>query len=77
MLQIIKSVDEIVLNALDLTIEKVVLKGDKQFEASKTELSTEEETAKLKFPSPISPGSYGLEIVFKGEINDKMKGLYR
>lgn len=77
MLQVIKCTNEVVLNALDLSIEKVVLKGTKELVPSKTELCTEEETATIKFPTCISPGDYTLEMEFKGEINDKMKGLYR
>lgn len=73
-----KCTTDIVLNAVDLSIEKVVLKGNnKELVPSKTELCAEEETATIKFPSCINPGDYTLEIEFKGEINDKMKGLYR
>lgn len=72
-----KPTDEIVLNALDLTIDSVSLNGDKKLTPKEVALSTEDETATFRFESPLPPGSYGLGIAFKGEINDKMKGLYR
>lgn len=76
-IEVVKPTDEIVLNALDLTIDSVALIGDEKLTPTGTKLSTEDETVTFKFGSPISLGSYSLDLAFKGEINDKMKGLYR
>ncbi|KAJ8981072.1 hypothetical protein NQ317_007209 [Molorchus minor] len=74
---VVKPTDEVVLNAVDLTLESAVLKGDKELKPIEIRLCSEEETATFKFPSAIDPGVYSLDIAFTGEINDKMKGLYR
>lgn len=76
-IEVVKSAEEIVLNALDLELNSVLLKGDKEITPASVQLCVEEETAVFKFGSPIAPGTYSLNIAFKGEINDKMKGLYR
>ncbi|VEN47672.1 unnamed protein product [Callosobruchus maculatus] len=76
-IEITKPTDEIVLNALDLTFGEVELKGDKVLTPSKVQMSSECETATIKFASSVAPGPYELNIDFQGEINDKMKGLYR
>ncbi|KAJ8958114.1 hypothetical protein NQ318_006043 [Aromia moschata] len=76
-LKVVKPTDEIVLNALDLNLDSVVLRGDKELTPTEIKQCTEEETARFSFASSIASGSYHLDIAFKGEINDKMKGLYR
>lgn len=45
--------------------------------AKKTEVSVEKETAEMLFERTIPVGTHALSIQFTGEINDKMKGLYR
>ncbi|KAJ8924872.1 hypothetical protein NQ315_001027 [Exocentrus adspersus] len=76
-IEVVKPTAEIVLNALDLTIDSAALDGDKKLTPSQIKLSAEDETATFKFDGDVSPGPYSLDIAFKGEINDKMKGLYR
>ncbi|XP_056647683.1 puromycin-sensitive aminopeptidase [Diorhabda sublineata] len=76
-IEVLTNTDTIVLNALDLKLHEVTLKDDKSLKPGQVTLCTEEETAILKFPSQITPGSYILDIYFTGEINEKMKGLYR
>lgn len=44
---------------------------------TKIELCADEETAHFKFNDALPVGLADLDIAFKGEINDKMKGLYR
>ncbi|CAH1959838.1 unnamed protein product [Acanthoscelides obtectus] len=75
--QVVEPTDEIVLNALDLTFDKAELKGDKVLTSSEVQLSSKCETATIKFASMLAPGPYELNIDFQGELNDKMKGLYR
>ncbi|XP_072390827.1 puromycin-sensitive aminopeptidase [Diabrotica undecimpunctata] len=76
-IEVVSNTDTVVLNALDLKLNEVTLKGDKSLKPGQVELCAEEEIATLKFPSLVTPGSYILDIAFTGEINDKMKGLYR
>ena len=75
-----KSTNRIVLNALDLIIKKAILHGDgtpPQQKAATVNLSGEDETAEFLFDDALALGVYNLSIDFDGEINDKMKGLYR
>ncbi|KAL1518164.1 hypothetical protein ABEB36_001830 [Hypothenemus hampei] len=76
-IEIQESTDEIQLNALDLNIDSVKVIGDKVFIPKTVTLSQSDETATFKFDTHIGPGHYTSDIVFNGEINDKMKGLYR
>lgn len=43
----------------------------------KTTVSVEDETAEFQFSQALPLGNHSLNINFTGEINDKMKGLYR
>lgn len=74
-----KEVNEIVLNAVDIETKKISLQGSTEelLTPKKIDSSVEDETLKLTFDSSLKPGSYTLNIVFTGELNDKLKGLYR
>jgi puromycin-sensitive aminopeptidase len=71
-------VQEIVLNAADLTIlearlddgRRKTLKGTATIEAAT-------ERARLQFPETIVPGNWSLGIRFTGLLNDKLHGFYR
>ncbi|CAG9771129.1 unnamed protein product [Ceutorhynchus assimilis] len=76
-IEVVKSTDEIVLNSLELVIDNAQVKGDKVFIPKDIQVSHSDETVTFKFDTHIAPGSYSLDIVFNGEINEKMKGLYR
>lgn len=74
--------NEIVVNALDLDLKNVKLVyNDGRSEAAKipseVQLNTGDETATIKFQQPLPIGEATLLCEFTGEINDKMKGLYR
>ena len=45
--------------------------------SSDIEYKADDETVTFKFPHPLPVGNAQLEIVFVGELNDKMKGFYR
>ncbi|XP_024886627.1 puromycin-sensitive aminopeptidase isoform X1 [Temnothorax curvispinosus] len=79
-LNVENSTDTIVLNSLEINIKSATFNGNdgKTIAAEKIELSASEETAMLVFPEALPSGKSGyLNIEFVGEINDKMKGLYR
>lgn len=70
--------DKIVLNALDLVIkETTVVNKCTALTPKSVNLSAEDETAEFVFEKPLDVGLYEMDITFDGEINDKMKGLYR
>lgn len=68
------------MNALDLTIKKATVRmnDDSSLQTSEgISFSTDNETATLKFPKELPVGDGVLDIVFAGNLNDKMKGFYR
>ncbi|XP_050301023.1 puromycin-sensitive aminopeptidase [Anthonomus grandis grandis] len=76
-IEVLESTDEIILNALELNIESVQVKGDKIFIPKEIQVIQSDETVHFKFDTHIAPGVYTLDVVFNGEINNKMRGLYR
>lgn len=71
--------NKIVLNAVDLSVSSAVIKyeGQPDSTASSIDFSTEEETVTFTFPDDLPIGECTLDLVFKGNLNDKMKGFYR
>ena len=68
---------EVVLNALELEIDKVsATRGGKSLEA-RIELEGPRERAHFKFPSALETGDWKLHINFRGILNDKLHGFYR
>ncbi|XP_075978540.1 puromycin-sensitive aminopeptidase [Anticarsia gemmatalis] len=77
---IVNATSEIVLNCLDLELSNVKLQyadGSSALIPSEVRLSTADETATIIFDKPLNEGEATLHCEFNGEINDKMKGLYR
>lgn len=76
--QVKEPTDTIVLNCVDLNVDKVVVNhsGTNQEPVSAT-VANDVETLTLKFSSPVPAGKAFLSLEFTGEMNDKMKGLYR
>ncbi|XP_041473760.1 puromycin-sensitive aminopeptidase-like [Lytechinus variegatus] len=76
--QVKSDVDTVVVNCLDIEIQKAVYTSNGQEVSSASiDYSKENETATIKFPSNIAVGSGDLALEFTGELNDKMKGFYR
>jgi puromycin-sensitive aminopeptidase len=68
---------DVVLNALEIEIDKVSAeRGGKTIEG-KVELEGPRERAHLRFPAPLEVGDWNLHIVFRGILNDKLHGFYR
>ncbi|XP_055688287.1 puromycin-sensitive aminopeptidase [Lutzomyia longipalpis] len=78
-IQVRQSTDQIVLNALDVAIQKatVSIGGNAEKTAKDITFSVDHETATLQFDSPLPLGDGVLYMEFSGELNDKMKGFYR
>jgi len=70
-------VDQVICNALDMTVDSgVVIVGDQEF-IGKTELNKEDEKLTLKLDKPLSPGEAVIKFKYVGNLNDQMKGFYR
>ncbi|XP_060534804.1 puromycin-sensitive aminopeptidase [Cylas formicarius] len=76
-IEVVQATNEILLNALDLKVASAGVKGDKLYVPKDVQLTPSDETLSLKFDTHIAPGFYTLNLVFEGELGDKMKGLYR
>ncbi|KZC12138.1 Puromycin-sensitive aminopeptidase [Dufourea novaeangliae] len=75
-----KSTDTVVLNSIDIDIKSVVFNGNdgNVISTKNIDISASEETATFIFNEKLPIGRSGhLKLEFEGEINDKMKGLYR
>ncbi|XP_033222097.1 puromycin-sensitive aminopeptidase-like isoform X2 [Belonocnema kinseyi] len=74
------STNEVTLNSVDINIKHVTFHNANGNIISSTEIvmNPTEETAKILFPETLPIGKIGyLHLEFQGEINDKLKGLYR
>ena len=71
-------VDEIVLNAADLTIGEVTIQDDRgSILRGTARLEVEAERACLVFPQSLDPGSWRLCLSFQGVLSEKLRGFYR
>ncbi len=66
----------IILNALELTIERCRLREREQWRTIDFSVDAAKETLTLKLPEPQS-GRIVVRIDYQGSINDKMSGFYR
>ncbi|KAL0270641.1 UNVERIFIED_CONTAM: hypothetical protein PYX00_007987 [Menopon gallinae] len=70
--------DTIVLNCVDLYIDKVSISySGKNYEPVSATIANDVETLTVKFREQVPVGKAFLNFEFTGEMNDKMKGLYR
>ncbi len=76
-IEVREPVQEIQLNALELTIDEVTLSRNGQSISGKAELDAVSERAILGFDRKIEPGKWSLRIRFRGILNDKLHGFYR
>jgi len=72
-----ESVDELVLHALDLEIDRIWLERDGQRIEAAATLSPETETVEIALAEAAGPGAWVLHSEFRGELNDKLVGFYR
>lgn len=74
-----KPTSKIILNAFELSIEKVkyISSSSQDIVCNRIELSETDETASFHFDSELPTGSGQLHVTFTGILNDKMKGFYR
>src|ERR1700722_11996118 len=72
-----EATDNVVLNALELEIDKVTAERGGKSLSAKAEMEPATERAHLRFTEKLSPGEWTLEIAFRGILNDKLHGFYR
>lgn len=77
-IEVLTSVEEIVLNAAELSIDEVHLISPigEQFDVIH-ELDATKERLVLRSSELINPGTWTLHVEFRGELNDKLRGFYR
>ena len=78
-IEIKEETQRVVLNVKNLELLTAEYKSSKgeALIATGIEINPKEERANINFPSALKPGTGDLHIVFKGVLNDKMKGFYR
>lgn len=72
-----KASKTLVLHASGLTIDRVSVRSAVGELAGTHRFSPKSETVTLTFPRALPKGSGTLQIVFSGQIQEKMRGLYR
>ena len=72
------AVREIVLNAVELAVDEAVAVDGRGHEQRATvSLDEAAERCRLAFAEPLAAGSGRLRLVFRGTLNDKLRGFYR
>src|ERR1700675_1580331 len=72
-----EATDDVVLNALELEIDKVTAERGGKSLTAKAEPEPAKERGHLKFAETLTPGEWTLKIAFRGILNDKLHGFYR
>jgi puromycin-sensitive aminopeptidase len=77
-LTIAEPVTEIVLNAVELVVdEAVVVDGRGHEQRATVTLDESAERCRLAVAQPLATGEGRLRLVFRGTLNDKLRGFYR
>jgi puromycin-sensitive aminopeptidase len=68
---------EVVLNADELEIYEATLENGANKRTARIHLEPETERCRLSLPEPLEPGTWRIRLVFRGTLNDKLRGFYR
>ncbi len=74
--EIAKATNAIVLNAVDLTFERVVITQNGATQEAKVSFDPKAEMATLTVEKPLAAGPAQIEITFSGKLNDQLRGFY-
>jgi puromycin-sensitive aminopeptidase len=78
LVQVQEPVRQIILNAAELELKSVSIKGSSSTTIQgEAVLDAENEQATLKFAQELNPGRWELQLTFSGILNDKLHGFYR
>ena len=73
-----ESVSEIVVNAVELAVDEAsVVDARGREQRATVTLDEAAERCRLAFAEPLAGGAGTLRIVFRGTLNDKLRGFYR
>jgi puromycin-sensitive aminopeptidase len=76
-IRILEPVDQIVVNAAELDFHDVALSSGSGPIAVVDVIHDERERATLMLEQEVDPGSYRIDIGYRGILNDQLNGLYR
>src|SRR5438477_10695761 len=68
---------EVVLNASELETVEAALENGTSKRTARVRLEPETERCWLSFSEPLEPGTWRLRLMFRGTLNDKLRGFYR
>lgn len=71
-----EATDEIILNAADLDVASVTVR-ESDIEVRGISFDDEYERMTISLDSTMRPGTYSLNIKYRGTINDQLRGLYQ
>jgi puromycin-sensitive aminopeptidase len=75
---IVEPVSEIVLNAIELAVDEAIVSDGRGREQRATvTLDEGAERCRLALAQPLATGEGTLRLVFRGTLNDKLRGFYR
>jgi aminopeptidase N len=67
---------EITLHAAELTFSEVTITAAGRTQTARVTMNPGAETATLTVPEPVPTGTATIDIVYKGILNDKLRGFY-
>jgi aminopeptidase N len=70
------STSNVVLNAAEVTFETITIAQDRQEQTARVSASAAREQVTLHVSRPLRPGPARIHIVYKGTLNDQLRGLY-
>ncbi len=77
-LDVTETLDEIVLNAAEIEMKTMTLRGaGSEVEVTGVRHDEDYARATLTLSAPVAPGTYTLDIAYTGLINDQLRGFYR
>jgi puromycin-sensitive aminopeptidase len=68
---------DVLLNAAELSVDRAEITADGRALTGTVALEEATERCRLTFAEPLAPGTWRLRLVFRGTLNDKLRGFYR
>jgi aminopeptidase N/puromycin-sensitive aminopeptidase len=74
--QVPKPTSTVALNANEITFDSVTASQNGKQQTGSVQLDKQKQFAAITFPQPLSAGTAQLHIVYKGILNDQLRGFY-